>query len=146
MGNRCVITTRKDFDNDGIGVYLHWNGGRSSVEAFLKYCELKKHRDLTEDAPYGYARLCQVIGNFFGGGSSVGVGKVRMLDCNNYDNGTYIVENWKVVGREYFEEGWAEQMDYDLVEMLIAIDEKQPEEEQIGEEAIREAIKEGKHD
>ena len=38
MGNRAVITTR----SKDIGVYLHWNGGRDSVEAFLKYCELKE--------------------------------------------------------------------------------------------------------
>ena len=50
MGNRCVITTREDFDNDGIGIYLHWNGGRDSVEAFLKYCELKQYRSVTDDA------------------------------------------------------------------------------------------------
>ena len=30
MGNRAVITTRKDLKD--IGVYLHWNGGRDSVE------------------------------------------------------------------------------------------------------------------
>ena len=35
MGNRAIITTQKDFDNNGIGVYLHWNGGRDSVQAFL---------------------------------------------------------------------------------------------------------------
>ena len=40
MGNRAIITTKKDFDNNGIGVYLHWNGGRDSVQAFLTYCKL----------------------------------------------------------------------------------------------------------
>ena len=42
MGNRAVIT--KDRDLYGIGVYLHWNGGRDSVEAFLAYCDLKRYR------------------------------------------------------------------------------------------------------
>jgi hypothetical protein len=37
MGNRAVITDNKQ----RIGIYLHWNGGRDSVEAFLKYCELR---------------------------------------------------------------------------------------------------------
>ena len=87
MGNKCVITTREDFDNDGIGIYLHWGGGRDSVEAFLKYCELKQHRSVTDDASYAYARLCQVIGNFFGGSLSIGIDSVRNLDCDNYDNG-----------------------------------------------------------
>ena len=31
MGNRAVITTEKK----DLGIYLHWNGGRDSVEAFL---------------------------------------------------------------------------------------------------------------
>ena len=38
MGNRAVITTEKNFENNGVGVYLHWNGGYDSVSAFLKYC------------------------------------------------------------------------------------------------------------
>lgn len=44
MGNRAVITTSKSTDiknSTDIGIYLHWNGGRDSVQAFLKYCELK---------------------------------------------------------------------------------------------------------
>lgn len=43
MGNRAVITTSKAPDVSGakdLGIYLHWNGGRDSVEAFLKYCVL----------------------------------------------------------------------------------------------------------
>lgn len=32
MGNRAVITTRAK----EIGVYLHLNGGRDSVEAFIR--------------------------------------------------------------------------------------------------------------
>lgn len=31
MGNRAIITTKKR----DLGVYLHWNGGRDSVGAFL---------------------------------------------------------------------------------------------------------------
>ena len=33
MGNRAIITT-KDCD---LSLYLHWNGGRDSVEGFLAY-------------------------------------------------------------------------------------------------------------
>lgn len=69
MGNRAVITASKDKDiqnSNDIGVYLHWNGGRDSVEAFLTYCKLRKFRAPDKDN-YGWARLCQVISNFFGG-------------------------------------------------------------------------------
>lgn len=131
MGNRAVITTRDDFDNDGIGVYLHWNGGMDSVRSFLEYCRLRGFRSPDEDC-YGYARLCQVIGNFFGGGLSVGVDKVSRLDTDNYDNGTYFVKGWKIVGREFFE--GPEQNVYDLGEMLIDIDNAQPEKERLGKE------------
>lgn len=51
MGNRAVITTpeRK------VGVYLHWNGGRDTVEPLLKYCELQGYRAPSSDE-YGFAR------------------------------------------------------------------------------------------
>lgn len=56
MGNRAVITTpeRK------VGVYLHWNGGRDTIEPLLKYCELQGYRAPSSDE-YGFARICQVM-------------------------------------------------------------------------------------
>ena len=130
MGNRAVITTKEDFENNGIGIYLHWNGGYDSVSAFLKYCELKGYRTPDTDN-YGWARLCQVIGNFFGGSTSVGIDTVDKLDCDNYDNGVYIIEGWEIVDRKH--KRHAEQMEYDLEEMLLEIDKAMPEQEQIGE-------------
>lgn len=130
MGNRAVITTRENFNNNGIGIYLHWNGGRDSVEAFLKYCDLKGYRTPTTDC-YGWARLTQVIANFFGGGDSVGIDVIKHLDCDNWDNGVYIIDKWEIVGREFFQ--GSEQNEYKLDEMLLAIDEAQPENEQIGD-------------
>lgn len=139
MGNRAVITTRENFNNDGVGVYLHWNGGRDSVEAFLTYCKMKGYRAPTSDN-YGWARLCQVIGNFFGGGLSLGIDKCSNLDTNNYDNGTYIIDGWDIVDREFFE--YEEQDDYDLYIMLCDIDECQPEKEQIGADKIKQMLNE----
>lgn len=128
MGNRAVITTKENMDNNGIGVYLHWNGGRDSVRAFLKYCELRGYRAPSEDN-YGWARLCQVIGNFFGGLGSLGIDTVDHLDCNNGDNGVYLIEGWEIVGRMYFE--GEEQDEYDLVGMLKTINDSMPESERI---------------
>ena len=128
MGNRAVITTKENMDNNGIGVYLHWNGGRDSVRAFLKYCELKGYRAPSDDN-YGWARLCQVIGNFFGGSTSLGIDTVNNLDCNNWDNGVYLIEGWEIVGRMYFE--GEEQDEYDLVGMLKTINDSMPESERI---------------
>lgn len=130
MGNRAVITTEKNFENNGVGVYLHWNGGYDSVSAFLKYCELKGYRSPDKDN-YGWARLCQVIGNFFGGSTSVGIDTVDKLDCDNYDNGVYIIKGWEIVDRKH--KRHAEQMNYDMEDMLMAIDEAMPVKEQIRE-------------
>ncbi|MBQ8997171.1 MAG: hypothetical protein IJ086_00595 [Clostridium sp.] len=126
MGNRAVIATKKK----NLGVYLHWNGGRDSVEAFLKYCELKGYRSPEVDG-YGWARLSQVIGNFFGGTYSLGLDAYEELDTVNGDNGTYIIEDWKIIDRLYF--SGKEQNEYDLEEMLVEIDKCQPEKEQLGD-------------
>lgn len=128
MGNRAIIKT----ETGHIGVYLHWNGGRDSVEAFLKYCDLRGFRSPETDG-YGWARLAQVIGNFFGGGLSIGMVEVNYggNDGKGCDNGAYIIKNWEIIGREGFE--GREQSEYDLNEMLLSIDEAQPEKERIGE-------------
>lgn len=130
MGNRAVITTKENFENNGIGIYLHWNGGYDSVSAFLKYCELKGYRTPDTDN-YGWARLCQVIGNFFGGALSLGIDVVDNLDCDNKSNGVYIIEGWKIVDRKFFY--GKEQNNHDMKDMLISIDESMPKDEQIGE-------------
>ena len=131
MGNRAVITTKENYENNGVGVYLHWNGGRDSVSAFLKYCKLRGFRT----GSYGWARLCQIIGNFFGGSLSIGIDTVDRLDCNNGDNGVYLIDNWEIVGREHFD--YTEQNSYNETDMLLHIDSKQPESERLGEEFIK---------
>lgn len=129
MGNRAVITSKKNFESNGVGVYLHWNGGYDSVSAFLKYCELKGYCSPTSDN-YGWARLCQVIGNFFGGSCSIGIDVVNNLDCDNWDNGVYIIDGWKIVDRKYFDGN--EQTNHELEKMLMEIDKCMPVKEQIG--------------
>jgi len=126
MGNRAVITDT----NQRIGIYLHWNGGRDSVEAFLKYCDLQGYRSPSEDC-YGWARLTQIIANFFGGSLSVGLDSLSRLDCDNMDNGMYIIKGWEIVGRSYFK-GF-EQNEYKLIESLREIDAMQPLHMQIPE-------------
>lgn len=142
MGNRAVITTSMMNDvknSNDIGVYLHWNGGRDSVESFLTYCKMQGFR-CPEYDNYGWARLCQVIANFFGGdGLSVGIDKCCNLDCKNGDNGVYVIKNWEVVGRRYFDR--EEQYRYDLYEMLCDIDAAQPKKMQLGSAKIREELR-----
>ncbi len=131
MGNRAVITTRKK----EIGVYLHWNGGRDSVEGFLTYCSICGFRPPEKDC-YGWARLCQVIANFFGpDGLSVGIDRYDMLDTANGDNGVYVIENWNIVERLHYP--WDdEQNNFSLEEMLLAVDSRQPLLSQLGEAEI----------
>ena len=133
MGNRAVITTKEK----KIGVYLHWNGGRDSVTAFLTYCKMKNYRTPESDN-YGWARLCQVIGNFFGGDCSIGIDEYDVLDTDNGDNGVYIIENWEIVDREFY--NGAEQNNHDLLEMLKDINKCQPEQEQFRDSDIEKYV------
>lgn len=131
MGNRAVITVSKELDvanSNDIGVYLHWNGGRDSVEAFLLYCKLRGYRSPETDN-FGWARLCQVIGNYFGGDLSIGIDRCCCLDCDNWDNGVYVIENWEIVDRKYMRR--MEQQNYRLADMILDIDEAQPKGERL---------------
>ena len=103
MGNRAVIAFQSaDLDKvrpDSVGIYLHWNGGSASVEAFLTAA---KELGVRPD-DYGIARLCQIIGNWFGGTISLGIGPCGKLDTDNGDNGTYVVDlknhGWEIARR-----------------------------------------------
>ena len=144
MGNRAII---KGIGTD-IGVYIHQNGGYDFVRAFTEYCKLKGYRSPEEDS-YGIARLCQVIGNFFGGTTSVGIQQMpgtRRMNINKakqywgLDNGIYEIKNWNIVAHwdgdgvikieDELHEG------YDLTEMLLKIDECMPVAEQLGKDYI----------
>lgn len=144
MGNRAVITTEDGFKNPetNLGVYLHWHGGRDSVEAFLAYCKLREFRPPENDC-YGWARFCQVVGNFFGGDLSIGIDTVAKLDCDNGDNGTYLIKNWQIVGREYGV--CREQKYYDFEKILLGIDAAQPEQDRLGAAVIEQYVAELSH-
>lgn len=128
MGDRAVITTNTNLKE--IGIYLHWNGGRDCIEAFLAYCKLKGYRPPEQDC-YGWAYLAGVITNFFGTGFSCGIDTAEKLDCNNYDNGTYIIKDWLIVERMFAS---CVSDDYGLYNMLRAIDKCMPEHMKLSEE------------
>lgn len=123
MGNRAVVTFAnrnrvekyvKDASRpmhlegyvkdhpDTIGVYLHWNGGYDSIKPFCMACKELGYRSPVSD-DYGIACFVQLVRNFFGiDGLSVGVGILSRLDCDNWDNGVFVVDgNWEIIGREY---------------------------------------------
>ena len=126
MGDRAVITTRENLENNGIGIYLHWYGDIDHVTAFLRYCEMRGFRRPDVDS-YGFARLVQVISNYIGGGLSIGVDVVSRLDTDNWDNGTYIIEGWRIV-----ESRFSEPPDEDVVNSLIKeVDSRMPDEKSV---------------
>ena len=103
MGNRAVITTVNALNENGtfkrhaIGIYLHWCGSEENVQEFLNLAKEKGVRK-PEDDNYGWARLCQVIGEEMGGYElSVGIDTLEHLDCNNGDNGVYVFKDWTIV-------------------------------------------------
>lgn len=100
MGNRAVITFAPEGEA-AVGVYVHWNGGRESVKAFIDTCKARGYRCPARDGSYAMAGLIGVIREFFGHSAlNVGVDMLTRLDCDNWDNGVYqIGENWEIVGR-----------------------------------------------
>lgn len=130
MGSRAVITTIRTVDpqtSNELGVYLHMNGDPDHVTAFLEYCKAREIRPPDDD--YGWARLCQVIGNYFGGTLSVGIDKCCKLDCDNGENGVYIIDGWDIVGRKCISEEQGENWHVDidtLGTIMNEIDIRQP--------------------
>ena len=122
MGNRAVIS----FKCEGVpkeyspSIYLHWNGGRDSIEGFLKAHEKSNFRN----GAYGIARLIQLITNWFGGGLCVGVGVYSQMDTDNFDNGVYWVcsKTFKIVEREFKRQ--KEQQVYNVIEFSKDVLEK----------------------
>lgn len=126
MGNRAVIVwTDKDghYDNGSTGVYLHWNGGRDSIEAFLAYCEMKGYENPSEK-PIGIKRFAKVVSGFFGSSpTTIEIAPISELDTDNYDNGMYVCSGWDIVGRKYLR--GEEQLRYGFRDMLDTINSGQ---------------------
>lgn len=100
MGNRAVIcshkTTKHNKDKQ-VGIYLHWYGSEETVKRFLEIAKQKQIRGCDNDPQYCWARLCQIIGDKLSKDGnddlSLGVGIVSNLDCHNYDNGVYYIND-----------------------------------------------------
>jgi hypothetical protein len=106
MGNRAVITF--DTHDKAPCIYLHWNGGRASVEAFLHAAKLLQIT-LPDDLPLGEAktwamdRLAELLAKRFflcSVGTTIYRTTYGDADCDNGDNGVFIVDiYWDIVGR-----------------------------------------------
>ncbi|MBU3637354.1 hypothetical protein [Polynucleobacter sp. es-MAR-4] len=62
---------------------------------------MKRYKVRADD--YGLARLVQCYANFLGGTLSIGVGSIDTLDCDNGDNGLYIIRDWVIIERQLIE-------------------------------------------
>jgi hypothetical protein len=68
----------------------------------------------------------------------VRIDRYENLDTDNFDNGTYIIKDWKIIGREFFD---AEDDEIeDLLGMLRVIDQSQPINMQLGTAKIIEYL------
>lgn len=113
MGNRAVIVdkeTTKENASQKIGVYLHWYGSEDSVKRLLDVCKERKIRSVLGDSQYGWARLCQAFADVMSQDdidagykdnayqTGIGIDIVSRLDCENFDNGVYYIdENFDIV-------------------------------------------------
>lgn len=123
MSNKCVIIAKSNFLKGGIGIELLWNGGRDTVEALLEYCRIKRYPSISTGI--GIATFCQVASNFIGDGCYVKIDMLANLSYDNSDNGTYIIEDYDIVDRQWFT-GKEQCGVYPIEKTLIVIDEAQP--------------------
>ena len=123
MGNRCLIAFKekesKKKKEEVPCIYLHWNGGRDSVEAFLDASKRLGVR--TNDQFYGMARMTQIISNYLGGTLSIGISNVGDWDLGFLDNGVYWVDGLEIYDRTNTYDGFEEQKEYDHEEMVKEI-------------------------
>lgn len=111
MGCRCVIVdkeTTKENAGQKLGIYLHWYGNKEAVESLLEEVKDKHPRGVLSDHQYGWARLCQIIADRLtkdcqesefetarndAYSTGIGIGIVSQLDCHNYDNGVWKIDD-----------------------------------------------------
>lgn len=128
MGNRAVII---EFGKKE-GIYLHWNGGRDSIEPMLYYAkhflklELSSVKDTLRKFEF-IAACCGFNPDF--------EEEYTKLDCNNYDNGVYVInKDFEIIERMFVRNG--EQKHYNFIDFLVFIDESMPKKFQKGKEFI----------
>jgi len=104
MGNRAVIT----FTNHATSpcIYLHWNGGRASVEGFLKAAQqLELLPNKFNHESEFLDKFAEMIAERFFDckvGMTVCREKYGTADTDNWDNGVYVIDQkLEIIGRIY---------------------------------------------
>lgn len=94
MGNRAVITFSTA--NNAPSIYLHWNGGRASVEGFLTAARQLglRHAPTAQAQAEALDNLAEMLARYFFR-CNVGMNVYRLhfagADRDNGDNGTYVL-------------------------------------------------------
>ena len=132
MGNRAFLYPESAKPGKKtLGVYLHWNGGPDSVIPLIRYCKAKRFRKFSDG--YGVARLCQVMGNFFGGTTSLGVEYERPEYVDTNHKPYCITDDWEIKNiDDYRDDDWPTEQQ--IREFLVALNDSQPREERIPEQ------------
>lgn len=104
MGNRAVITFKTH--PTAPCIYLHWNGGRASVEGFLRAA---KALGIEGDHRERMDALADVLARAFFK-NPVGMNVYREeygnADTDNWDNGVYVIDDdWEIVDRLFKRRG-----------------------------------------
>jgi len=107
MGNRAVITF--DTTDTAPCIYLHWNGGRASVEGFLDAA--KRLNMATDDHVQFMDDFAALLAKHFFE-CEVGMTVYRELygeaDTDNWDNGTFVIDGKLAIVRRLFTRGGEE--------------------------------------
>ena len=136
MGNRAVVAfvdcSGKDksrYLNNSLikdkspSVYLHWNGGRDSVEGFLTVVKKLYGGSCCLAAKERAVLFYSVVRRAGMGGVSTEVSTFKKVDADNGDNGTYWVdESFQIIDREY--QRYPEQQNHPLNEFVNAVIEE----------------------
>ena len=116
MGNRAVLsfgTTPK-----APAIYLHWNGGLASVEAFLAAARALGMRHYRKQGARAAAEFVAIVARSFMGGS-VYLETNETADCDNWDNGQFFVgQDMSIVRRKY--RRGAEEIDAEKTAAIFA--------------------------
>lgn len=132
MSNSGIII----FKDYPVGLYLHWNGGRDSVEAFLEYARL---RQTPASSAKALIALTTIIDNYFGGKPAISMELINASFYDNYytDNGVYVVNVLDMSIVKRINAPNFEQHVHDRQEMLLEIDKHQPKDVQLGHRFLK---------
>lgn len=122
MGNRAVISFSER--RAAPSIYLHWNGGRASVEGFLEGCRSGGYK-ATGDADKDTQFIARAIAPFFIQNGEVGrltvyEQPVGRADCDNGNNGWYIIDQKTLEIVKRIHKRGAEEFDPNKTEAIAA--------------------------